>query len=410
MQARAAVRNHASNDADRLSPLVRVLVCFATGSALWGALAKSGAYLNLFNLLPLMGLDRARGFHALAKRDRIYVTGAFVLAWLLTHEGLLILLALVAPRVRDRRDRTTGSPHAVRDARVDRGADLADAHTDRARLGIRVKGLRSPQSAVEGPLIRTDVRSLSDLQGKVTRLIQRAQRRYIYAPSVLAPFANEHYNRHNQRRLEHLGSLGLPLHDRDVLEVGAGIGDHTTFFLDRGCKVVTSDAMPQNVRELRSRYPQLEVLQLDLDAELDLKTRFDIVYSYGLLYHLGEPARALATMARLTGSMLLLETCVSFGDSLATNLVVEDRNPTQAYNGTGCRPTRPWVMNELKKHFEHVYMPVTQPNHSEFPIDWSTPPPGTHAKSLFRSVFIASRNPLDNPLLVEGIPALQRRG
>jgi len=255
-------------------------------------------------------------------------------------------------------------------------------------------------------LIRTDARTLSDLQGKVVRFVRRAQRRY-YAPAVLAPFANEHYNRHNQRRLEHLASLRLPLHDRDVLELGAGIGDHTTFFLDRGCNVVTSDARPQNVQELRYRFPTLEVLQLDLDAELNLTKRFDIVYSYGLLYHLGEPARAIASMGRLAQNLLLLETCVSYGDALAINPVVEERNPTQAFNGTGCRPTRPWVMNELKRHFEHVYMPVTQPNHIEFPTDWTTPPPA--AGKLTRSVFIASRSPLDNPILFEGVPAIQQR-
>src|SRR5688572_13826949 len=192
---------------------------------------------------------------------------------------------------------------------------------------------------MEGILIPTDPRPLTQLQGKVVRFIRRAQRRYVLAPAVLAPFANEHYNRHNQRRLEHLASLGLPLHDRDVLELGAGIGDHTTFFLDRGCKVVTSDARLQNVKELSYRFPKLEVLQLDLDAELTLNRRFDIVYSYGLLYHLGEPARGIASMARLTENLLLLETCVSYGDALTINPVTEERNPTQAFHGTGCRPT-----------------------------------------------------------------------
>ncbi len=46
----------------------------------------------------------------------------------------------------------------------------------------------------------------------------------------LASFATDDYRRHNSRRLEHLATLGLDLAGRKVLEVGAGIGDHTSFF------------------------------------------------------------------------------------------------------------------------------------------------------------------------------------
>src|SRR4051794_26482202 len=68
-------------------------------------------------------------------------------------------------------------------------------------------------------------------------------------------FWSPQYIRHNQRRQEHLASLGLEIAGRDVLEVGAGIGDHTSFFLDRGCRVTITDGRPKNVRLLRERYP-----------------------------------------------------------------------------------------------------------------------------------------------------------
>ncbi len=55
-------------------------------------------------------------------------------------------------------------------------------------------------------------------------------------------FLSYHYQRHNQRRLEHLATLGLSIAGSTVLEVGAGIGDHTSFFLDRGCHVVCTEA------------------------------------------------------------------------------------------------------------------------------------------------------------------------
>ena len=71
-------------------------MCAPTGASAWGALAHAGAWLNLFNLLPVWQLDGSRGFAALSQKQRWLIAAAFGLAWLLTSEGLLILLALVA--------------------------------------------------------------------------------------------------------------------------------------------------------------------------------------------------------------------------------------------------------------------------------------------------------------------------
>src|SRR5207344_1132901 len=45
----------------------------------------------------------------------------------------------------------------------------------------------------------------------------------------------------NRARQQHLASLGLDLAGKNVLEVGAGIGLHTPFFLERGCDVTVTD-------------------------------------------------------------------------------------------------------------------------------------------------------------------------
>jgi SAM-dependent methyltransferase len=194
-----------------------------------------------------------------------------------------------------------------------------------------------------------------------------------------------------------------------VLEVGAGIGDHTSFFLDRGCQVVSTDARPENLKILRARYPQLHIAPLDLDCPQEgiIKGLFDIVYCYGLLYHLSRPTEAIEFMARYCRKLLLLETVVSFSDAES---IVQCReaamNPTQSASGEGCRPSRRWVFDQLRRHFEFVYVPVTQPWHDEFPIDWSSPP---LTRVLTRAIFIASRHKLDNPLFAEGLPLQQRR-
>ena len=227
-------------------------------------------------------------------------------------------------------------------------------------------------------------------------------------PSPRDAFLYFDYLRHDQRRLEHLASLGLSIAGATVLEVGAGIGGHTSFFLDRSCQVMSTEARPENLEVLRLRYPEIQVKRLDLDnPDSSMEETFDIVHCYGVLYHLKEPASAIEYISKRAGKLLLLETCVSFGNEESLNPCPEpEKTLSQSVHGVGCRPTRSWVFNQLSRHFEFVYMPVTQPNHSEFPVDWTSSKPND---GLVRSVFIASRQQLENPFLVTYVPMRQRR-
>lgn len=228
--------------------------------------------------------------------------------------------------------------------------------------------------------------------------------------SPVDSFRFPYYQRLNQRRLEHLASLGLELTDRRVLEVGAGVGDLTTFWLDRGCTVHSTDARPEHVEILRSTFSGDERFSagaLDLDNPGDaVGEPYDIVFCYGLLYHLRDPLRGIEFMSRACAGMLLIETCVSMGEGEAINPVSEDHMVfSQAVSGQGCRPTRGWVFARLRERFPHVYCPRTQPTHEEFPLDWSKPgAPGT----LTRAVFIASRHAISSELLMSGPPMKQR--
>jgi hypothetical protein len=221
-------------------------------------------------------------------------------------------------------------------------------------------------------------------------------------------FWSTHYLRHNQRRQEHLASLGLPLAGQTVLEVGAGIGDHTSFFLDRGCAAIVTEAQEQNLAILRGRFPDLDVRQLDLNVPPPEPIEADIVYCYGTLYHLQDPAAAIAWMARCASRMLVMETCVAAGDAVGVYSFDEQAgNPENAVTGRGCRPTRRWVRCELAASFSHVYVPITQPWHEEFPLDWSRRELADQA--LIRAVFVASHQPMVNHMLTEDLPTLQVR-
>jgi len=76
--------------------LVAAAVFFVTQAPIWGAIARVGAWINLFNLLPVWQLDGGRGFRALSRSERFSVTGLLAALWFWTGEGLLVLLLLVA--------------------------------------------------------------------------------------------------------------------------------------------------------------------------------------------------------------------------------------------------------------------------------------------------------------------------
>lgn len=221
-------------------------------------------------------------------------------------------------------------------------------------------------------------------------------------------FHSDPYVRHTARRLEHLASLRIPVEGMSVLEVGAGIGDLSHYFLDRGCTVTITEARSENLAHLAQRYPNGNVQFLDLESPSRVDgSPFDVVLCYGTLYHLSNPKEALDFLSESTSKMLFLETCVSFGEQEEVHLIKEPDNPTQAYSGMGCRPTRSWLFRELRRLFQHVYVPTTQPCHSEFPLDWTMPE--KHTAGFQRAVFIASRTPLDNEALAPSLLSRQAR-
>ncbi len=86
------------------------LACYVLGQLTGGptssfsAIARAGAWLNLFNLMPVWQLDGARGFSALSRGHRALVTLAFATAWALTSDGLLALITLFSAAACFRRD------------------------------------------------------------------------------------------------------------------------------------------------------------------------------------------------------------------------------------------------------------------------------------------------------------------
>lgn len=211
----------------------------------------------------------------------------------------------------------------------------------------------------------------------------------------------------NEARLCHLASLGLDIRNKRVLEVGGGIGLHSCFFESQGCDLLFTEARVDNLEEARRRYPHRKTALLNLDEEHDL-TRFgtfDIIYCYGTLYHLTDPAKALRALAAVCSGLLLLETCVSPGDECLLNPQSEPASiENQAFTGMGCRPTRPWVLRELRTHMGFAYQTKTQPVHHDFETNWLKPA----KRKLYRAVFVGSKTAVSHPLLSE-VPCVVQR-
>jgi Zn-dependent protease len=72
------------------------LVYRATGQPIWAAIAGLGAWINLFNLMPIWQLDGGRGFRALSRGQRIAAAVVIGAAYAFTREGMLLLLLVLA--------------------------------------------------------------------------------------------------------------------------------------------------------------------------------------------------------------------------------------------------------------------------------------------------------------------------
>jgi Zn-dependent protease len=64
-----------------------------SGAAVWGALAYSGAWLNLINLIPVFGLDGAQATIALNRMQRGLLLAAAIAFYAFLHEGVFLFIA-----------------------------------------------------------------------------------------------------------------------------------------------------------------------------------------------------------------------------------------------------------------------------------------------------------------------------
>ena len=181
-------------------------------------------------------------------------------------------------------------------------------------------------------------------------------------------FHHDGYLRINSRRLEHLATLGLPLNNRRVLEVGAGIGDHSSFYIDRKCKITITEGRVDNVEYIKNVYPQEDIRILDMDNPvLPDGEKWETIHCYGLLYHLNFPGKAIAFLAKRCESFMVLETIAHDNDIDVTRAEEPKDIQQNSLSGLCYRFSKTWVLKQLQANFKYVYTTKTHPYHRDFP-------------------------------------------
>ena len=213
----------------------------------------------------------------------------------------------------------------------------------------------------------------------------------------------------NRARLEHLAWMSLPLDGRRVLDVGGWAGHLAQFFVERGCDVVSTDARSENVARMRELYSHLDARRVDVESDAVATVgRFEIVFCYGLLYHLENPIRALRNLADACHELLLIETMVC--DRSLPVLRVEDETLSynQALRGLGSRPSPSYVALVLSRiGFAYVYAPTRPPLYPDYEFEWLDNLDVSRDGHPLRCVFVASRTRLGNDRLVDLVSRAQ---
>lgn len=215
-------------------------------------------------------------------------------------------------------------------------------------------------------------------------------------------FDEKFYRDVTAARLEHFKSLGLSVSGKSVIDIGCGVGHLSQVLEEMGADVTCVDGRAENIARIHELYPQRKALVVDVETDKlpDLGT-FDVVFCYGLLYHLADPLGFIRRTAAMCGDWLILETCILDSESPAVRLVPEDdANYSQALHAMGCRPSSAYVAYGLRTAgMEHVYVTKSLPSHPQFQYRLENDFSYVKNGNLMRNIFVASRSSMDSTML-----------
>ena len=108
-----------------------------------------------------------------------------------------------------------------------------------------------------------------------------------------------------------------------ILECGCGGGQHTSFVAPYAREIVAVDLNTTDLaREHNRQFSNIQFIEGDI-AEMDLKRKFDVVFSIGVVHHTDDPDKTVRNLARhvKTGGRLILWVYSREGNFLVAKVV-----------------------------------------------------------------------------------------
>lgn len=159
-------------------------------------------------------------------------------------------------------------------------------------------------------------------------------------------------------------SLGM----KTALDLGCGVGYYAQILHKCGFDVLAVDGRAKNVEEANRRYPHLKFQVADAqDPTLASLGRFDMVFCFGLLYHLENPFRVVRSIAELASKFALIEGMVYPSPEPAMVLMDENNSEDQGLNFMAFYPSESCLVKMLRRMgFSECYTPTRMPDHPEY--------------------------------------------
>jgi SAM-dependent methyltransferase len=216
---------------------------------------------------------------------------------------------------------------------------------------------------------------------------------------LTAPFIFDanHYEKLNVSRGAVVSGLLLELRPsldlQTAVDVGCGIGYFSGMLQSLGLRVTATDGRKENSEEAARRNPGISFEHYDAeDPALRTLGRFDLVFCFGLLYHLQNPLLAMGHLHAMTGKLLLVESVIFPGSDPVMGLVDEGPTEDQGLNHFAFYPTETCLEKMLfRAGFSFVYEFAIKPEHPGYHHSGSLP--------KIRTMLAASNKPLQSGYL-----------